>query len=298
MIDLHTHTTYSDGTDTVKELLTKANNVHLEVISITNHDDVSAYKELETINIKDYYNGKIIIGCEFTTHFDNRLIEVLGYGFDYKKVNDYLNNFYNDEFNKKVRQTLFNRLINKIINNNLKYDIEVINNSINTRFYMVQIYNELIKYPENKDILNENIFNTYGDFIRKGIYNPESKLFLNHLEFKPNINEIINLIHSSGGIAFLAHPFQYRFDDTEEFLEKIYKETKLDGIECFYTTFSNEQTNCILNFAKEKNILISGGSDYHGLNKQNYDLGIGNGNLNIDKNILSNWNITYYEKGE
>ena len=119
MIDLHTHTTYSDGTDTVKELFKKANNIGLEIISITNHDDVSAYKELENINIKHYYNGKIIAGCEFTTHFDNRLIEVLGYGFDYKKIDNYLNSYYTNEFNKKTKITLFNRLLNKINENNL-----------------------------------------------------------------------------------------------------------------------------------------------------------------------------------
>ena len=112
----------------------------------------------------------------------------------------------------------------------------------------------------------------------------------------PLADDIIDIIHKAGGKAFLAHPFQYKFEDTEIFLEKLYSKTNLDGIECFYTTFSKEKINYILNFAKEKNILISGGSDYHGLNKQNYNLGIGSGNLNIDKNILSNWNITYYEK--
>lgn len=296
MIDLHMHTTYSDGTDTIKELLEKVNNINLEVISITDHDDTSSYKELENINIDDYYSGKIIVGCEFTVSFDNRLIEILGYGFDYKIVDEYLNNFYTDEFNKNVRHTLFNRLVNKISNNNLKCDKNLINDSINAKFYLIQIYNELIKYPENKDILDEDIFSTYGSFVRKGIFNPNSKLYLNHIEFKPNIEEIIDLVHGAGGKVFLAHPFQYKFDDTKEFLEDIFSKTKLDGVECFYTTFTEEQTNYILNFAKEKNILISGGSDYHGLNKDNYDLGVGRGNLNISKDILSNWNITYYKK--
>ena len=89
MIDLHMHTTYSDGTDTVKELLEKAEFLGLEVISITDHNTCKAYFEMEKFNVKEIYHGNIIVGCEFTTSFDNRLIEVLGYGFDYKGVNKY-----------------------------------------------------------------------------------------------------------------------------------------------------------------------------------------------------------------
>ena len=295
MIDLHMHTTYSDGTDSLVELLNNAKKTGLKVISITDHDGVDSYKELDELNIDRYYDGKIIIGCEFTTSFDGRLIEVLGYGFDYKKVDEYLNNFYTDEFVLSTRITLFNRLVNILKEYNLKYDNDVIENAIKNKFYLITIYNELIKYEENKYILNENLFNSYSDFVRKGIYNKNSKLFLNHAEFKPKIEDIINIIHSSGGIAFLAHPFQYKFEDIEKFLNKIYTETSLDGIECFYTTFSNEQMEYIKDFANKRNLLISGGSDYHGKNKQNYDLGIGRGNLNISEEILNNYNIIFYK---
>lgn len=295
MIDLHMHTTYSDGTDSLVELLNNANKKDLKVISITDHDTVDSYKELDNLNIDRYYKGRIISGCEFTTSFDDRLIEVLGYGFDYKKIDEYLNSFYTDEFVISSKITLFNRLVNKLKEYNLKYDNEVIENAIKYKFYLITIYNELIKYPVNKDILNEDIFNSYSDFIRKGIYNKNSKLFLNHAEFKPKIEEIINIIHLSDGICFLAHPFQYKFDDTEDFLNKLYNETSLDGIECFYTMFTNEQTEYIKEFAKERNLLISGGSDYHGKNKQNHYLGIGKGNLNISEDIINNYNITFYK---
>lgn len=295
MIDLHMHTIYSDGTDTLVELLNNANKKDLKVISITDHDTVDSYKELDNLNIDRYYKGRIISGCEFTTSFDSRLIEVLGYGFDYKKIDEYLNSFYTNEFMISSRITLYNRLVNILKECNLKYDNEVIENAIKDKFYLITIYNELIKYPVNKDILNENIFNSYSDFIRKGIYNKNSKLFLNHAEFKPKIEDVINIIHYSGGICFLAHPFQYKFDDIKDFLNKIYNKTSLDGIECFYTMFTNEQTKYIKEFAKERNLLISGGSDYHGKNKQNHNLGIGKGNLNISEDILENYNITYYK---
>ena len=295
MIDLHMHTRYSDGTDSLVELLNNANKKELKVISITDHDCVDSYKELDELHIERYYNGRIIVGCEFTTSYDNRTIEVLGYGFDYKKVDEYLSNFYTDEFVISSRIALFNRLVNILKENNLIYNNEIIESAIKDKFYLITIYNELIKYKENEDILNEHLFDSYSDFIRKGIYNPKSKLFLNHGEFKPKIVDVINIIHSCGGIVFLAHPFQYKFNDTEIFLDKIYNEINFDGIECFYTTFTEEQIDYIKDFANKRNLLISGGSDYHGKNKRNFELGTGYGNLNISEDILENYNITFYK---
>ena len=87
MIDLHMHTSYSDGTDSVKEILKNAKQINLEIISITDHNTCNAYQEMEELNVSKFYNGNIIVGCEFTTSYNNRLIEVLGYGFDYIEVN-------------------------------------------------------------------------------------------------------------------------------------------------------------------------------------------------------------------
>ena len=117
---------------------------------------------------------------------------------------------------------------------------------------------------------------------------------MNYPEFKPSLSYIIDIIHKSGGKAFLAHPYQYKVNEMDKFLNKIYDENDLDGIECFYTTFSEKQIGHLINFAKSRNLLISGGSDYHGTNKEKHDLGIGRGNLNIDESIISNWNINYF----
>lgn len=86
MIDLHMHTIYSDGTDTVQELLEIAEKHKLEIISITDHNEVSAYKELENSKIREKFSGKIIPGVEISTSYKNIMIEVLGYGIDYKKI--------------------------------------------------------------------------------------------------------------------------------------------------------------------------------------------------------------------
>ena len=295
MIDLHMHTTYSDGTDTVKELLEKAESLGLEVISITDHNTCKSYFEMEEFNVKEIYKGDILVGCEFTTSFDNRLIEVLGYGFDYKKVNKYLEEFYSDELVSKRTNILYNRLLDRIKELGLEFHLErVRDKKFTNEFFERGIYEELVKYESNKEKLNEDVWASFSNFYRRGLTNPKSKLFINHAEFKPSIKEIVNLIHENDGIAFLAHPYQYKFSDTESFLDKLYDEIALDGVECFYTTFSEEQTNYLIEFAKKRKLLISGGSDYHGTLKQNHNLGVGRGNLNINKDIINNYKIGKY----
>lgn len=296
MIDLHMHTKYSDGTDSVKEILKNVNKIKLETISITDHNTCNAYQEMKEFNVSEFYNGKIIAGCEFTTSFDNRLIEVLGYGFNYIKVNEYLKNYYTKELINERTNILYNRLLDKIKQLGLMFNLgDVREKKFDNEFFERGIYEELAKHPENKEYLKEDIWNSFSDFFRKGLTNPNSKLFINHAEFKPSLKEIINLVHGEGGIIFLAHPYQYKFSDTEEFLEKIYNENNFDGIECFYTTFTKKQSDYLLDFANQRNLLISGGSDYHGLNKQQHDLGIGRGNLNISNDIISKWNIDFYK---
>lgn len=293
MIDLHMHTTYSDGTDTVKEVLRKAEDLGLEVISITDHNACKAYFEMENFNVKEIYKGDIIVGCEFTTSFDNRLVEVLGYGFDYKNVNKYLEEFYTEEKINNRTKTLYNKLINRIEELGLEFNIQK-KTMPESKFFEREIYNELKKYPSNKEKIKEDVWDDFSDFLRRGINNKNSVLYINKLEFHLPIKEIVKLIHENGGIAFLAHPYQYKFSDTESFLDKLYDEIALDGVECFYTTFSEEQTNYLIEFAKKRKLLISGGSDYHGTRKENYNLGVGIGNLKISKDIINNYKIEKY----
>lgn len=146
MIDLHMHTKYSDGTDSVQELLSNATKANLDTISITDHNTCNAYEEMEKSNVSEFYNGNIIVGCEFTTSFDNRLIEVLGYGFDYKKVNEYLNTYYTPELVNERTTTLYNRLIEKIKDIGLIFNLEdVREKKFANEFFERGIYDELVK---------------------------------------------------------------------------------------------------------------------------------------------------------
>ena len=87
MIDLHTHTNHSDGTDSVEEILKNAEKNNIEILSITDHDSVDAYFELErNPNLRQLFSGKLITGAELKTFYNKVSIEILAYGIDYKKI--------------------------------------------------------------------------------------------------------------------------------------------------------------------------------------------------------------------
>lgn len=97
MIDLHCHTTNSDGTYTTIELLKKAEEKGITLLSITDHDTTKPYYDIDDININEYYSGKIITGIEVNCVFDNVKIELLGYGFDKEPVQAWLDTLYSKE---------------------------------------------------------------------------------------------------------------------------------------------------------------------------------------------------------
>lgn len=296
MIDLHMHTKYSDGSDSVGEILKNATKAYLKAISITDHDACDAYVEMEGYDVSEYFKGNIVVGCEFTTSFEKRLIEILGYGFDYKKVNEYLKNFYTPENTNEATRTLYFRLMKRIRDLGLVCTLEVDpNRQFTNRFFEREIYDELVSHPENFEIVKEDIWASFSDFFRKGLTRTTSQMFINPTEARLPLKDILDIIHSSGGIAFLAHTYQYKFDDTEEFLGRLYDEYDIDGIECFYTSFSKEQTESLLDFARRRNLLVSGGSDYHGSRRSNHNLGVGDGSLRVNDDIVSNWGIEYFQ---
>lgn len=290
MIDLHTHTKHSDGMYSTAQLLEKAGEERLDVLSITDHNSVKAYYEIEKLKDERFilYDGIIMVGCEFTTSFEGNVIEVLGYHFDYKKIDAYLKSVYTKEWKRKSETILKERIFQKLDTLGVQYVKENIKKSLfQKESVFVQIYKEIIKYPENQEKIKENILSTYQAFYRDGLNNPKSTLYMNPIEFYPPLSQITSEIHKAGGIAILAHPFQYPVGPLSLFLDKLFALSKLDGLECFYPTFTSEQMRELVAYCQKYHLLMSGGSDYHG--SQGPKLGTGYGNLSIHKDIIVKW---------
>ena len=286
MIDLHVHTKYSDGTDEVVELLKKAERVGLEVISITDHNTAKAYEELENLNVKEYYSGKIIPGIEMNTKVLGIPIEILGYGIDYKKMNKLIPTVFLPL--KERNRIEAERLYEKCIAAGIKLEENCLKNYDATYFASKFIMAEIQKFEENKTIIDEEAWNELRVFYRKYMSNPNMPLYINTDDLVPNFKEATNLIRECGGMVFIPHIFEYR-ENSYKILDYILEKYNVDGFECFYTTFTEEQTTEIYKICKDKNLYVSGGSDYHGKAKENVALGFGHGNLKIDFSEIIEW---------
>ena len=287
MIDLHMHTIYSDGDKTVEEVLKMCENKKLEYISITDHDTCKQYDD-ETFKNNNIFNGKIIIGSELHAVFQKKNIEILAYNINPNIINEWCEKYYSEEKLREQQNICRQRLFDICNKHGLVYDENNIRKPKKVSEYVERpIYEEVMKHKENHKILGE-FTESFGIFFRKGLANPESSYFMNHIEFRPPYKEVIDIIHKAGGKAFLAHPFEYKFKDTIEFINDLRKEKELDGIECFHPSANQEQRNILVDYAKNNNLYISGGSDYHGNPKPDIEIGAGRGDLSISEEIL-NW---------
>ena len=280
------HTIYSDGDKNVTEILEMCESKKLEYISITDHNTAKQYED-EVLKNNNIFSGKIIKGVELNAVFQNKNIEVLGYNIDPNIINEWCKKYYSEEKLKEQQEICYRRLLDICDEQGLKYDESQIIKPKSTGYVEISIYEELMKHKENYKILGE-FTESLGVFFRKGLTNPESIYFVNRIEFRPKYKEVIDIIHKAGGKAFLAHPFEYKFKDTIGFINDLRKEKELDGIECFHPSANQEQRNILVEYAKNNNLYISGGSDYHGSPKPDIEIGIGRGDLSISKEIL-NW---------
>ena len=286
MIDLHMHTKYSDGSDSCIEILKRVQERNLDVISITDHNTALSYEELENIEIQDLYKGKIIPGIELNTKVLNIPIEILGYGIDYKKMNELVKNVYIPA--EKRNRIEVERLYNKCIKAGIILEESCLERYDSNGFASKFIHSEIVKNEENRKFISNEAWNDVKVFYRAYMSNPEGILYVEMDDFVPDFNTAANLVREAGGLVFIPHIFEYR-ENSEKILNFILKNYKIDGIECYYTTFSEEQTEKLLEICKKRNLYKSGGSDYHGRNKPGVDVGVGKGNLKIENTIIDDW---------
>lgn len=295
MIDLHIHSIYSDGTDSLKDILIKSEKMNLKVISITDHDLFSAYDELDNSDIERYFSGKIIKGIEITTSYKGRKIELLAYNFkDTKKLEKYLlDNQKEYDFNGELKKyrTFF---VNEMDKLGLKYNKEILSQMETDRKFETILYDSII---ENNDInyikekLGEDFRENGHIFYKRRVQNIESKFYLKYTNKNFEIKEVIDICHELGAKVFLAHPNSYGISNLLSFLDDLYDNNEIDGIECYHSMTSYDESIKLFDFANKHNLYISGGSDYHG-DKKNINLGfIYRNKETVPIDIINTWDF-------
>ena len=237
------HTKYSDGTDTLYELLHKAENKKLEIISITDHDQIAAYEELETHpNLRKNFSGVIIPGSELKTIYNGVPIEVLAYGIDYKKLK-----IHKIDQNKLQVKTL-KALKNTIKKLEFKYNeknLYIDEKNPEKQWAAYVVAKEVLIYEENAELIKKYGNFTPTSFYRMHVSNKNSIFYYDETTEYLSLEETINRIHEAGGLAFLAHPFIYPFNDKKSTIENILIKTKIDGVEAEYPLFSSKEREII-----------------------------------------------------
>ncbi len=286
MIDLHMHTIYSDGTNTCTEILKKAQEKKLSYISITDHNTCKAYDELNNPETRGIFKGKIIKGVELNTKVLGIPIEILGYGIDTDYMNANLDKLY---ISKQERNKIeVERIYQICLDNNIEVGDRFIED-YNAEMYASKYLHQIItKNEKNKFLIDEESWNNSNIFYRKFMSNPDTLFFVNTDDIIPSFEKASNLVKEAGGLVFIPHIYEYR-NNAEKILKYILDNYKIDGIECFYTTFTKEQSENLIRICNERNLLKSGGSDYHGDFKPDVEMAVGFGDLKIEEEIIDNW---------
>lgn len=248
MIDLHTHTTYSDGTWDVKTLLKNANENGVELLAITDHDTVKAHLELKENDYSSYFKGKIIPGAEFNCVFNNAKIELLGYNFDTKRMDEWIEKVYNKEKKPNLMEE-FHLLMNACHKNKIKVDD--INYKEDMGWPIDFIYESIKKYPENKKYFSDKEWTDIDHFFRCCTCNIDFPLYIDFSYQTPNAKLVSNEIRKLGGKIFLAHLFTYPLRDYEKYLDSLVENNIIDGVETYYSKFSDEEINFVEKYCKK-----------------------------------------------
>lgn len=267
-IDLHIHSVYSDGSYTPTDIIAMSNNLGLTAISITDHDSIEAY---DNIDLKK--SGLMIIpGIEITTHSPFE-VHILGYFVDTSSV----------------------KLKEEISKNNLKRQRDML-----TLAYDLYHKNYIKLSPVNisRKYGRVNINQLYSEISQKDkcitvtdFYHEKELLNNSIIGISPE--DAMKQVKKYGGFASLAHPnrlYNNAQMDKESISNYILslKEYGLKAIECYHESFLESDIKFYTGFAENNNLLISGGSDFHGDKKPNVDIGIGRGNLNIPDYVIDN----------
>lgn len=277
MIDLHVHSCRSDGTLTPTELVDYAMEKGLKAFALTDHDTVDGLEEAISYAQKLAAQGKenvpeVIPGIELSTDLEGRDVHIVGLYIDYKSPAfvAYIKEFVEsrDNRNRKMCDKMQEFGID------ITYDalIEEFGDAVITRAHYAKWLLEHGYVKSKSEAFDRYIGDHAPCFISREKVTPE---------------KAIELILSCDGIPVFAHPILCRFSDSRlEDLVAHYKEAGLMGIEAVYSTYVPAEERQIRALADKYHLLLSGGSDFHGTNKDGIDLAVGRGKLYVDDSLL------------
>ena len=246
--NLHLHSTHSDGVYTPEELVVVAKKEGYGALAIADHDTATAYPEL--LSACQKHDMECILATEFTTKvpMDTHIVG-MDFDPDYPAMKQYLSDM--AEACVYTTKGCFDEAVELGNISDITWE-EVLSYNQNIRWLC---NNHVFRAMKAKGLVDESQY--YEWYVENFRYKKEK--YKADMEFL-TIPQIIDLIHKSGGIAFLAHPADEHIEIIDKFLE-----WGIDGIEASYSTVTPERAKRIFEIAQKHNLYISGGSDHSGL---------------------------------
>ncbi len=269
LCDLHTHSTYSDGTFTPAQLIRAAGEAGLSALVLSDHNTVAGLPLF--LEAAQGSGVEAVPGVEFSTEYEGTELHILGLYIrpcHYEAVNRLLQQFL-DRKEKSNRE-----LVGRLQAAGIPISYEKIREKAAGSINRARIAAEMVEVG-----CCESVKQAFSDWLspKKGYYIPP---------LRPDAYETVKFIKSIGAVAVLAHPFlSLEEQRLRQFLPKAV-EAGLDGMEVYYSTYDRQTTALARHIAREYGILESGGSDFHGENKPDISLGTGRGELRIPLTLL------------
>lgn len=274
-IDLHVHSNISDGTLTPTEVVELAAEIGLIAIALTDHDTVAGVDEALRAAQKLALTGKkirVIAGTELSAGYKNIDIHILGLFINHKDK-DLLAAMEGAIAERELRNIkMCHNLMSAGIDISVEKMRQTDGNAVLTRAHFAK-YLTQHGYTKTPKLAFQKYLDASGPY-----YVPRQYL---------SPKEAIALILSAGGIPVLAHPLLYKLPKEElDLLIGNLKSYGLVGIETIYSSNTGFEESDVRKLARKHNLLITGGSDFHGANKPLIQLGTGKGNLVIPETVL------------
>ena len=242
--DLHLHTKFSDGTNSPSDVVSLAHSLGIDTISITDHDTIDGLSE--AINAGKLLNITVIPGIEFTAEVGSTELHILGYFFDINNENllAVLNKVQNGRKDRIVR--IVDKLNELGINVTPSDVFEKCGNNSPGRPHVAKVMIDKGYVTSMRD--------AFGKYLQIG-----APAYVGHFKLLPK--EVIEIILQAKGIPIFAHP---AVSDCDNLIPTLV-EQGLKGIEVFYATHDSEQIRRYKEICEKHNLLMTGGSDFHGV---------------------------------
>ena len=283
MIDLHCHSTFSDGDKTPEELVAMAREIGLAALALTDHDTMAGLPRFFAADggggadvARGFFEaGDIVLvgGCELSVEFGGRDAHMLCYGADpvngplAAKLEEIRSE--RDRRNRKILARLNELGIGISWEDVVKHARDGVVGRPHFAAAMIEA-----GYAKDK-------YEVFDEWLGEG---KKAHVEREHV----SAAEAISLIHGAGGVAVLAHPHVLRLSrkNMATAADRLAADG-LDGLECHYSEHSAAQTRFYRSLAEARGMLVTGGSDYHGKNMPGVGLGRGFGGLRVPEELLA-----------